>query len=109
MSFVQWNDKVQTFSAHCPDDPLADRIGHRCPHRRFEHPQPHVPNTLVHLFGENRVAIMDEEAIGMVNWDRLAKLLKGPCGSGMGRDTHVKERTTRILNYHKDIEDSEGA
>jgi hypothetical protein len=52
---------------------------------------------------------MDEEAIGMVNWDRLAQLLKGPFGSGMGRDTHVKESTTRILNHHKDIEDLEGA
>ena len=69
--------------------------------------QPHVAHTLIDLFGENGIAVVEQEAIAVIGWNGFAELLRGPLGCRMCRDTDVKKSATLMLDDHKDIEQSE--
>jgi hypothetical protein len=69
------NQKVQTLPPERAQEPPAERIGLGTAHRGFEHSQPQVAYALVELLGEDRIAVMDEETVGMIRWDRIAQLL----------------------------------
>jgi hypothetical protein len=45
-----------------------------------------IPDTLVNFFGENRIPVMDQEAIGVIGRNRFAQLLQRPLSRGMRRD-----------------------
>jgi hypothetical protein len=107
MSCVQWNREVQTFSPHRSNHPFTDGIRNWRPHRCFDYMQPHVAHTLIDLFGENGIAVVDQEAIAVIGWNGFAELLRGPLGCGMHRDIDVKKSATLMLDDHKDIEQSE--
>jgi hypothetical protein len=68
----QRNEKVQAFPPQRADEPLAERIGLRSPHRRLEHPQPQVAEALVKLLREDAIAIMKQASVGMVSGNRFA-------------------------------------
>jgi hypothetical protein len=44
-------------------------------HRGFEHLRPQVAYALVEFVGEDRIAVIDEETVGIFRWDRIAHLL----------------------------------
>ena len=108
MPFVQGDYKVQALAPHRPDDAFTDRIGHGRPYRRCDDVQPHMPYTLVNVFGENRIPVVDQEAIRMIDRNGFSKLLHGPRSCGMGCDIDVQESAAPMLNDYKDIEDAEG-
>src|SRR5215468_2799427 len=78
----EWDHTIQAFPSQRADEPLAERIGLRRPYRRLAHPQPQVADALVELVREDAIAVMDEEAIGMVSGNRFAQLLECPGCSG---------------------------
>lgn len=69
--------------------------------------QPHVAHTLIDLFGENGIPVVDQDAIAVIGWNGFAELLRGPLSSRMRRDMGVKQSATLMLDDHKDIEHSE--
>jgi hypothetical protein len=62
----------------------------------------------VELRREDTIAIMEEEAIAMVRWDRFPELLEGPLHCGMGRYIDVEDTPCRVFHEHKHIEDAKG-
>ena len=77
------DQKVQAFPPERTQEPLAERIGLGTPHGGLEHPQPQVAHALVEFPGEDRIAVMDEETIAVVSWNRITQLLHRPVGRGM--------------------------
>ena len=106
MSFVHRDQAVQTVASHRANNPFANRIGHGRPHGRFEHAQPQIPDTLIHLFGENGIPVMDQDAVRVTGRNRFSELLHGPLGGGMRRHIDVKESAARMLNDHKHVENA---
>jgi hypothetical protein len=49
---------------------------------------------------------MDQDAVRVISRNRFAELLHGPLSRGMCRDIDVYESTARMLNDHKDIENT---
>src|SRR6516165_9693292 len=60
----QGNHVIHTFPPQRADEPLAERIGLRSPHRRLEHPQPQVADALIKLLREEAIAVMQQESVG---------------------------------------------
>ena len=75
MTFVPRNHEVKALSSNCPNNPFTDRIRHRRPHRRFEHAQSHMTDALIHLVGKNRISIMDQKPVSVIDRHRLSELL----------------------------------
>src|SRR4030095_4886633 len=106
MPFIQRNHKVQTLSSQRPEHPFADRIRHRRSHGCFDDVQPHMAHALVNVLGEDGISVMDEKTVRVISWDRFAELLDSPQRRRMRRHIDMKEPAARMLNNHKDIEDT---
>src|SRR5215510_13478008 len=65
VAYSEWDETIEALLPERAQEPLAQRIGLRTPHRGLEHPEPEVPYALVELLRENAVAVVDEEAIAM--------------------------------------------
>src|SRR5437016_13282335 len=83
--------KIETFPPQRADEPLAERIGLRGPHRRLEHPQSQVAYVLVKLLREDAIAVMDKEAVATVRGNGFAQLLQGPRRCRMRRDIDMRD------------------
>src|ERR671923_1781237 len=86
MVLSQRDHKIETFPPQRADEPLAEGIGWRSPHRRLEHPQPQVADALVKLLREDAIAVMYQASVGMVSGNGFAELLEGPRRCRMRRD-----------------------
>jgi hypothetical protein len=56
------NQTIQAFPPERPQEPLTEGIGLGTSHRSFEHLQPQMEYTLVEFSGEDRIAVMYQEA-----------------------------------------------
>src|SRR5437867_7232612 len=61
---------------------------------------------MVELLGENAVAVVDEEAIAMVCWERFAQLLQGPGSCGMRCHIDMQDPACRVFHEHKHVEEA---
>jgi hypothetical protein len=59
----QRDQKVQTFTPEHTQEPLTEGIRLGTSHGGFENPQPQMAYTLVEFSREDRIVVMDEEAI----------------------------------------------
>jgi hypothetical protein len=66
------DQKIQAFPPQRADEPLADRVGLRALRRCGQEPQSKMARLLIELWGKDAVPIMDQEAIAVVSWDRVA-------------------------------------
>jgi len=108
MVFRQGDDKVETFSPQRANEPFAEGIGLRSPHRRLEHPQPQVADALVKLLREDAIAVMDQEAVGMVSGNRFAQLLQGPRRCWMRRDIGMQDAARSMFHDDEHVEEAKG-
>lgn len=63
---------------------------------------------LVEIPREDRLTIMNEEAIVMVRWDRFAQLLQRPRCCGVCRHVDMQDAPRGMFQHHKDIEQVNG-
>ena len=63
MAFVEGNQKVQTFATKTPAQSFAYGVGFRGSYWRPQNSYTQIRQTLVDVFREDAVAIVDEEAI----------------------------------------------
>src|SRR5215831_14235463 len=89
MTFVERNQEVETFAAKAPAHSLADRVGLGGSHGRPQNSHSQVRETLVDVLSEDAVAVVDQEAAGMISRQRFPELLERPFRRGMGRDVLV--------------------
>jgi hypothetical protein len=64
MSFVEWNQEVETLPAKAAAESLTHRVRLRGSHRRPQNPYTQIGKALVDFVGEDAVSIVDEESPG---------------------------------------------
>ena len=107
VGFTERNDPIETFSTDGPDQPLAISVGLRRSSRRFQNSDSEAAHGAIRVSGKDRVAIMDQESVRMVEGEKLAELLDGPFSSGM--QGYVVMQNAPRTNLHRDenIDNSE--
>jgi hypothetical protein len=104
----QWDQIIQAFPPKRAQEPLAQGIRLGTLRGRFQDPQSQVAYVLVELMRENAVVVMDQKAVGVVRWDRVAQLLQGPQRRGVRRHIDVQDTTCRVFHEYKDVEEPKG-
>jgi hypothetical protein len=77
MTFVERNQQVKTFATKAPHS-LAHRVCLGGSHGRPQNSHPQVRQILVDVPSEDAVAIVDQEAVGMIARQRFPELLERP-------------------------------
>src|SRR5215471_18785723 len=90
MTFVEWNQEIQTFATKAPAQSLAHGVRLGGSHRRPQNSHPQVRQTVVDFLCEDAIAIVDGEAIEMIARQRFPELLQRPLLRGMGGDVLVE-------------------
>ena len=85
MAFVEWNQEVETFATKAAAESFAHRVRLGGPQRRPQNPYTQIGKTSVDIRREYGVAIVDDEAVGMVARQRFPELLQRPFRRGMGQ------------------------
>jgi hypothetical protein len=75
MTFIEWHQEIKTFASKAPAQSLAHRVGLGGSHGRPQNSHPQVRQTLVDVLSEDAVAIMDQEAVGMISRQRFPELV----------------------------------
>ena len=104
----QGNQVIQAFSPQRAQQPLAERVRLGTLGWRFQDPESEVLYAAVKLRREDAIAIMDEEAIAMVRWDRFAQLLQCPGGCGMRGHIDMQNPACGVFHQHKHVEEAKG-
>src|SRR5215471_5617875 len=104
----QGKHEVQTLAPQCADEPFAEGVGLRSPHRCLEHPQPQVTYAMVKLGRENAVPVMQQKTVAMIGRNRFPELLEGPLRCGMGCNIDMEEAPGRVLHQDKHVEEAKG-
>jgi len=73
------------------DQALAQSVRLWATGRRFQHPQTESRNGPVQPFGEDRIAIVQEETESVIGSERLSQLLQRPIGRRVLRDIEVQQ------------------
>src|ERR1700689_5474083 len=82
MSCMEWNEKVEALAPDGSDQSFAIRIRLGCANRRFQ--DPYAESLQLGITGrENRIAVVDDVSVWMIERQKLAELLNRPFGSGM--------------------------
>ena len=100
MALVHWNDEIQTFAPDGSDDALAESIRGGRSDRSPQRPDAAFLERGIDSGGEDRVAVMDHESIGMVVCEEFTELLNRPFRSRMVG--HVDMQNPPRSNLHRD-------
>ena len=106
--FCERDDEIQALPPQRADEPFAEGVGLRSPHRCLEHPQPQVTYALVKLGRENAVPVMQQKTVAMIGRNRFPELLEGPLRCGMGCHIDMEEAPGRVLHQDKHVEEAKG-
>src|SRR5215471_6955893 len=108
MAFVEWNQEVQTFATQATAESFAHRVRLWGPQRRPQNPYTRIGKTSVDIRREYGVAIVDDEAVGMVARQGFPELLQRPFRRGMGRGVEVENLAGSDLHDDENVEGPEG-
>src|SRR5215467_13565837 len=90
MAFVERKQEVETFATKAAAESFAHRVRLWGPQRRPQNPYTQIGKTSVDIRREYAVAIVDDEAVGMVARQRFPELLQRRFRRGMGRGVEVE-------------------
>lgn len=106
MAVVEWDEKIEAFVPDGSDQPFAIRIRFGCADRRFQDPD--AETLQLGIKGrENRIAVVDDESVWMIERQKLAELLNRPFGSGVAGHVRVENAARTDFHGDKDIQDAE--
>jgi hypothetical protein len=104
----EWDHAVQAFPPPHAQEPLTQGIGLGTPHWRSEYLQPQIAYALVELLGEDRIAVMNQETVWVISWDRSAQLLQRPPCRGVRGHSDVEDSTCLVFHDDKNIKLARG-
>jgi len=107
VSFAQRNEVVQALPANGADQPLAERVRFRCSHWRSQNTQAESVQRLIQANREDGVAVMNQDAVRVVERQKLTELLDGPLGGRMSRHVGVQDAARTGLHGHEDVQNTE--
>jgi len=106
MAFVEWDEKVEALAPDGSDQPFAIRIRFGRADRRFQDPD--AETLQLGITGrENRIAVVEDESVWMIERQKLAELLNRPLGSGMAGHVHIENAPRTDFHGNEDIQDAE--
>ena len=108
MTLAERNDPIQAFPADGSDQPLAKCIRLRRSSRRFQDADPETAHGAVRGSGKDRVAIVDQESVGMIESEELSELLDRPFGGRMLGHILMQDSARTDFNRDKYVNDPEG-
>jgi hypothetical protein len=92
VSLAERNDPIEALTPQGPDQSFTKRVRLRTTHRRGDHLKAEPGQRSVQFGGIDRVVVVDDETILVVEWDGISQLLQSPRGGGMGRRIEVISR-----------------
>lgn len=78
--FAEGDEVVEALATQGADEAFAEGVGPGRLHRSAQDPQAQSRDALIEMGGVDSVAVMDEEAVGVVAGEGLAQLLQSPLG-----------------------------
>jgi len=108
MELCQRNHHVQACLPECSQYPFAEGIGLRPLRWCFEYPQAQMAYLLIELLREDAIAVMEQEAVAVVRWDRFAQLLERPLRWRMRGHIDVQPSAAGVCDDDKDVEETKG-
>jgi hypothetical protein len=101
VTLVERKEPVQTLAPHRPDHTLTEGIGLWRPHRRLPHASAHRLNRAINAGRVNRVAVMNEEAMGGRAGEDDPARLNRPGRGRMGRHMPMDDPPRADLPHHE--------
>src|SRR5215831_16604653 len=108
MAFVERKQEVETFATKAAAESFAHRVRLGGPQRRPQNPYTQIGKTSVDIRREYAVAIVDDEAVGMVARQRFPELLQGPFRRRMRSDVLMKNLAGSDFYDDEHVEGAEG-
>jgi len=99
--------EVEALPTNGSDEPLAIGIRLGCSNGRPQNADTEAFQRRVQARREDGVAVVDDEAVGMIERQELAELLSRPLGSGMRSHVRVENAPRTYLHCDEDIQDAE--
>jgi hypothetical protein len=78
MTFAERDQEVQAFSPNGADQPLAEGVRLGCSDRRLQNTDAEAFQCRVQAGRKDGVAVVDDEAVGMIEHQKFPELLNGP-------------------------------
>ena len=100
MPFVERNEIVQTVPANGSDQAFAICVCRWRPNRTLQNAHAAVADRLIDGGGKDRIAVMDQEFVRVVEGQKLAELLDTPISRRMRSDIGVQD--TARADFHGD-------
>jgi len=97
---------VEKLSSQCFQQSLTDRVCLGSSIRCLQNAQAQVSNGFVECLREDAVAIVDEEPIFVLRWDRFSKLLERPLSGRMRGHVAVQDLSRSVLHHNQYVEHS---
>jgi hypothetical protein len=108
MAFVAGKQEVETFATEAAAQTLAYRVRFRGAHLRSQNLYSRVHETWVDFLREDAIAIVDDEAEGMIARQRVPELLQHPFRRGMGRGVVAEDLAGSDLYIDEDVDGTKG-
>jgi hypothetical protein len=107
MSFVKWNEMVETLATCGSDQSFAKRIRLWNAGRCLQHPNIHGPQGVVNSRREDGIAIMHHESVRVVARQEASELLRRPVGGEMLREIPMEDPSRGNLQHQEDVDEPE--
>ena len=91
MAFAEWDQEIQAFSPYRADQAFTESVGLRCSKRCLQNTNAKTLQCRVQVRGEDSIAVMDDEAVGMIEHQKFPELLGRPLGGGMLSNIAVQD------------------
>ena len=104
MTFPEDDDLVEKLPPTRPDPPFRKGVLPRTPVRRAHRLGTEPANGCRDVGGEDRVAIVGEEARRSVERKGLSELLDHPRCGGIRRDVEVNDSSPAVVDHEPDVE-----
>jgi hypothetical protein len=101
MVLGQRNSPIEALPAQCSNEPFAQPIRLRAPHRRSNDLKVEVHERLIESGGEDCVAVVEDKSGGLVRRYSFAELLEGPGGGWMRGHVKVNNSARRVFHDHQ--------
>src|SRR5262249_19238692 len=98
---------LQAFATKRSNEALAKGIGLGSLGRRLQDSNPEAAEREIHIGRKDRVTIMDDESVRMIEGEKLTKLLSSPFGGRMVGDIEVQNSPGIDLYGDRHVQDLE--